>query len=254
MIIGAALAAALVAILVLNRIPDAEAPDGGPPTAELLAENLTLFEGPGAAARVGFDPADPSARLIVRLEPDTASLRLCPLGAITDDLPPLAACRDAASGVREAVTRSAGLGAVAIVLEGAERATADVRIEFAERTRAIEVRLPRLPEPPPGRDCSDNACNPFFELLPARGGDFRASARWEGDEGRLALLQGRVRARSFTATGIPYRVPAEVEGASPLRIASKLSAPGEYALAFSNPQAGSAGGAFADVVLEVSWP
>lgn len=217
-------------ILVASRIPEERGGDGGrPPPVELLAQNLVVFEGRDAALRIAFEPADPSARVIARLDPATARVTLCPLGSLDEPLPPPQECRDASSGVREDVAGE-GLRAVAIVLAGAERATADVRLEFAERGRDVSIAIPRLASPPGLDDCADEGCDTFVEMAPARTGPFRARARWTGNGAELLFLQGRVVARSFTATGLPYKIAGRATGRGPLTVEAHTSAGDEYAL------------------------
>jgi hypothetical protein len=98
--------------------------------------------------------------------------------------------------------------------------------------------------------CKDNACNPFFEVLPVRGGAFTATARWTGGAGRVELLEGRVLARSLTSTGIPYRIAATAAGPPPLSIRATMNAPGEYALALSNASADD----LTRIEIDAAWP
>jgi hypothetical protein len=222
-----------------------------PPSVELLAQNVRLpVDG---VARFGIGAAEPTARVIVTF-PDTGSVvAVCGLASIDDAVPktlPTAGCiEELASGVREQLVRTAGLGAVAIWVRSGPAVDATVRLEFAEATRRFVMRLPVLPEPRSVSACTDNACNPFFEIRPVRSGRFRATATWVGGRARIALLQGTVMAKSFTATGVPYRVPAERTGAGELSLDTLLSAPAEYALVLDRNTS-----TLSDVRIDASWP
>lgn len=221
-----------------------------PPPATLIGENIHLAPGDDAA-RIGFQPAGASADMIVAFRPATARVSLCPLTGVDAPLPPIERCRrDVGSGVREPVS-GAGMRAVGIVLEGDRAATADLFLEFDQAGREIVVRLPVMRAMRSASACEDNECNPFFELRPTRNGRFTASARWSGPRARLLLLQGRVLGRSFTATGVPYAVPADETGASPLRISGQMSAPGEYAVALRPTTSGQP---LRDIRLEMRFP
>lgn len=233
-------------IFVASRIPGDDGGSGRPPPVELITQNLVLFEGRGSALRFAFEPADPSARVIARLEPSTAHVSLCPLTSLLAPLPPTERCRDASSGVRENVSGE-GLRAIAIVLGGAPRATADLRLEFAEASREVNVMIPRLVPPPGAGECDDDGCDTFFEMLPARSGPFRARATWDGPGAELTFLQGRVVARSFTATGLPYKVAARAAGTSPRHIGGHTSAGDEYALFLRGREE------LRDVTIDATW-
>jgi hypothetical protein len=174
---------------------------------------------------------------------------LCPLARPADPLPPLGECAPASPGVREALIGAPALGGLAIVSTESRVAAVNVVLEYSEGSRAVSVRMPVIRRGPGASVCKDNGCNPFFEILPPRAGVFRASATWSGGEARLVLLSGRVRARSFSATGLPYLEPASADGPPPLRIRSRLSAPAEYALALTPVD-----GDLTAVVVEAAWP
>jgi hypothetical protein len=217
----------------------------------LLAQNVPLSPGADAALRIGFDPFTASVKVIVN-HPVGTRVDVCPLGTPVEPVPAGTAClTDIGTGVRETLDRAGGLGALAIVLRGGGSATADVRLEFDERGRSVSVRIPLLAPYPGEAACKDNACNPFFEIMPVRAGSFRARATWRGGPASLELLSGRVLARAFTATGSPYRVPAERLGSSPLEIRASLSAPAEYALAFSSKDRTAE---LTDVLIDATWP
>lgn len=244
-----ALALALIACADGGEPPRPGGSPARPPSATLRGVNVLLPPGEDGAIRIGIDPAEPSARMIVSLRPGAAGVALCPLASAADPLPDLTECRDAASGVRETVT-APGLRAIGIVSRATALVGVGLVVEFAERSRAVAIHFPLIRRPPGVTDCRDNACNPFFELTPTRGGRFRATARWQGGRGRLVLLQGRVLAKSFTATGVPYAEPARAEGAPPLTIEARMSAPAEYALALAQQGVEDLAG----VVIDAVWP
>lgn len=224
---------------------------GRPPVARLIAENVRLVPGEERAVRIGFEPFTSVAQLRVEFRPSSAIVSLCALPALDAPIE-RSRCRvGVGSGVREEL-RLRGLKATAIMLDAGD-VTADLSLEFDEAGRRIALRLPELPRPPAVAACADNACNPFFELVPTRSGAFDARARWDGGPASLVLLQGRVLGRSFTATGIPYAQAARADGGSPLRIGTRLAAPGEYALAFSQSPA-AATGALTSIAIDVTWP
>lgn len=243
----------LLAILALASCTGAgPGNQSGVPTVKLLAQNLSLFPGVDQAVRIGFQTGSSSANIIVDLTPDTAALAVCPLAALGGEIPPLTTCKDVGSGVREPIT-SSGLAAVALVVSGVPSARANVRLEYDDGGHQITVQIPFLPAPDSAAACTDNNCNPFFELTPLRNGAFTATATWKGPAGTLALLQGRVLGRSQTATGIPYREAARKDGTPPVSITSQLSSQGEYALAISQP-AGANAAPLTDVFLSATWP
>jgi hypothetical protein len=242
------LAFGLTACSGTNPFPQ---PSPSPPPAQLLGENLLLLPGPERAIRFGIEPAGPSASIIIGEPTGGPTVSVCALASVTASLPPLDECVTAAPGVRERIAATTTLGAVAVVSRQTAASTVDVVLEYPERSRAVTISMPLIRRPPGVRDCRDNRCNPFFELAPARGGRFAATARWiGGGRALLQLLSGRVLGRSLSATGVPYAVPARADGASPLSISARLSAPGEYALALS--QTGPA--TLEDVVIRASWP
>lgn len=249
-----ALALALAACTDDGRQADPTPTPDRPPSVTLLGRNLEVFPGAERAVRVGFAPADRSARVIVRFEPRDAVIDVCGLASIDGDVSDRARCRrDVRSGVRETIT-AAEMRAVAVVLRGEGAAIFELVVEYAEGDRDLSVRMPVLRAPPGGVDCSDNACNPFFELQPTRAGAFSATATWDGPDATLVLLQGSVLGRAQTATGLPYAEPAREDGSSPLRISTSLTAPAEYALAFRHTRQGASVPAIRDALLEVSWP
>ena len=247
-----ALAAALLLSLAACRDdffdPTPGDSPGGEPRVELLAQNLRLIPGEANAIRIGIQAKDGSVHLRVVRSGAGGRIIACPLRAIDDPMPATGCLPDLPNGVREGLTMT-GLGAVVLVLEG-EPLTLDITADYAESGRRITVRFPAI-EPPAGASvCKDNGCNPFFEVRPVNGGRFTASARWLGGTGHLEMLEGRVQARAFTSTGIPYRVAGESDGASPLALTANLNAPSEYALALRN----TSNTALTDLSIEMVWP
>ena len=203
------------------------------PGVELFGKNIRLVPGAANAFRVSFRPKDPSVRVRIERSGPGGRVIACPLKTINDPLPPETSClADLPDGVRENFNIP-GLSAIALVREG-DPITVDLRLDYEEGARTFEIRMPSVLVPQSPAACKDNACNPFFELNPIRGGNFTAGARWSSGDAKLELLEGRVRARAFSSTGIPYRIAATKTGPSPLTIQAQLNAPGEYALTLVN--------------------
>lgn len=216
---------------------------------ELVARNIRILAGEDGAVRIGFQPRDVSVHL--RLERSSSEGRIiaCPLRAIDDPIPAEASCLpDLPDGVREGLTTT-GLGALVLVREG-DPITLGIRVEFEEAGRGITLRLPSITRPAGASVCKDNGCNPVFEVLPARGGTFTATASWTGGSGRLEVLEGRVLARSFSSTGIPYGVAGQKSGVSPITVTATLSSPTEFALALVNTSTGD----LTDIEIRSTWP
>lgn len=225
-------------------------PTGRPPALEVLAQNVRIP--PAKILRIGFRPAEPTARLIVSF-PDTGQIvAACGLATIDDPVPqafPTRGCiEELPSGVREEIIRP-DLAAVAIWLRSGATVDANIRLEFAEAGRDLVLRLPLISAAPSPARCRDNECNPFFEVRPVRHGRFTATARWTGSSARFTLLQGTVLAKSFTATGVPYTRAAERSGAPPLSLDTQLTAPAEYALVLDRNA-----GALGDIEITARWP
>jgi hypothetical protein len=203
------------------------------PGVELIGQNIRMLPGAAEAVRVSFTPKDPSVRVRIERSSNTGRVIACPLRSIDDPIPPEASCLpDLPDGVREPLTLP-GLGAIALVREG-DQITIDLLLDYEEGGRTFDIRIPVVPVPAGVTTCKDNACNPFFEVIPPRGGGFSASAEWASGDGKLELLAGRVRARSFSSTGIPYGIAATQTGPSPVVIKAEINASAEYALALSN--------------------
>lgn len=249
-----ALAAASLALALVACGGDGPSRTGDrPPVATLIAQNVELLPGDDAALRIAFEPYEGAAQVIVASTPPTAAT-VCPLRALDEPLPARARCRrDIGSGVREPVGMR-DMGAIAITIDGGASVRANIRVEFEEAGRDVAIAMPVIRPPAGARDCADNACTPFFELVPTRGGPFGARATWTGPAGALELLQGGVLGRAETATGLRYAVPARADGVSPLRISTTLSAPGEYALVLRQDALGPGATPMRDVRLEVEWP
>ena len=216
---------------------------------EVVARNVTLLPGEANAIRLGFGAKDPSAHIRVERPGGSGRIIACPLRDVGDPLPDLSACMpDVPDGVRTSITLT-DLGGIALIREGDPLAL-EIRLEFEEDDRSLTLHLPVIERPAGAAACKDNACNPVFELLPLRAGRFTATARWSGGEARLEMLEGRVLARSFSSTGIPYRIAGGSSGTSPLSFTATLSAPSEYALALANTSTDDMRG----IVLEAAWP
>jgi len=247
-----ALFVALIALLSACREGFFDPTPGGTkeqPSVELIGTNLRMLAGEANAIRISFRPKDPSARLRIERSSNEGRVIACGLRGIDDPLPPAEQCMpDVPDGVRESIT-AAGLGAIALVREGAPIAI-DLRLEYEQGGRAFSIRLPIVGTPPGASVCKDNGCNPFFELLPVRGGAFTATARWETGSGKLELLEGRVRAKAFSSTGIPYRIAATRSGTSPLSVDARMNAPSEYALALTNTGATD----LTHIQIDATWP
>lgn len=254
--------AIVVALVALTACPRGNNPasssptrsPGRPPSAEILAQNVRLLQGAEQAVRLGFQAFDPAARIIITF-PDSGSLvSVCPLATIDDPVPAPSSpgcASEIPSGVREQVVRGGGLGAVAVWVRSGDPVIANIRLEFSEGGRRMRARLPVIDAPVDPSRCADNACNPFFELRPVRGGRFSATASWSGGPARFALLEGSVLARSLTATGVPYRVPDEDEGAPPAAIETRMSAPAEYAIVLQHTEGRTP---LTGVTIDAGWP
>lgn len=253
-----ALAACTDAMPTTGGSPSPSPSPSKPPVVSLQAYGLDLF--PGRPVILTIDPASPAAGVIVTHDP-TSRVDVHLLANAADPLPaecPLEVgirrnktCIAAiGTGVRESLERSGPAGGVAIVLRSGP-GRIDVRVEYDEGSRRVGLRLPRLAPPPGASVCKDNGCNPFLEVMPLRGGTLTATATFTGGPGRLQIQSGRVIAKSFTASGLPYRIPDEDLGASPLRVTTRLDAPAEYALAFMSEDRSDA---ITDIVIDATWP
>lgn len=238
--------------------PAASPSSSKPPTVALLAQGLDLR--PDEPVVLAIDPAAPSAGVIVTHHPSSridVHLLEDPSAAPPDDCPLEVGLRRnktciaaIGTGVRESLERSGSAGGVAIVLRSGS-GRIDVRVEYDEASRRVGLRLPRLAPPAGASVCKDNGCNPFLEVMPLRGGTITATATFTGGPGRLQIQSGRVIAKSFTASGLPYRIPDEDAGDSPLRVTTRLDAPAEYALAFINEDRSEA---ITGLVIDATWP
>lgn len=219
------------------------------PAVELIGENIRMIPGEPNAVRIGFEPKDLSARVRIARSSTDGRVIACALRTIDDPLPPAERCiPDLSDQVRETLT-TAELGAIALVREGAP-ITVDLRLEYEEGDRDFSIRLPAVERPADTAACTDNACNPFFEVSPVRGGRFTATVSWTGGDGRLELLEGRVLARAFSSTGIPYGIAAADAGVGRVSVSAQLRAPSEYALALTNTGAAT----MTAVRIDASWP
>ena len=231
---------------------------GKPPDVTLLAQNLILPL--NEPVIVGIDNAAASASVIVTHDPD-AHIDIYLLPNASSRLP--AACqvkqierrdcvRDVGTGVRESLeARGTSAGkAVAIVLrQGAP--TVDLRFIYSEQSRRIDLRIPRIAPYAGATACADNACNPFFEMMPLRSGALSARATFAGTAGRLQVQAGRLIGRSATATGIPYTISAERLGKAPLSVQAHVDASSEIALSLSNDDPTHP---LTHITLSARWP
>jgi len=227
-------------------------PDGRPPVVQVLARNLRLEPGEANAIRIAYQPATPTTFVRPDFDDVGARVSVCALPSVEAPIDDASCERDLPNGVRHPVP-APGARALAIVSHSAAAVRLELFIEFDEAGRRLAFHLPEIAAPADRRACADNACNPLFEVIPTRGGAFSAAARWEGPDAVFVLLQGSVRGRAQTATGIPYREPARAEGASPLDLSTRLTARDEYALVLRHPDAGPAE-ALRNVVIEAGWP
>ena len=241
---------AVVAFSAVNRGSGPRTPDAGDPTVTLIARNLTLVSGDDNAIRIGIRSSG-SARLILRFVPDTARVTLCPLTDLNQSLQGAPCQADIFSGVRQDIA-TPGLVGIALVLKDGS-AKGDLSIDYDTTARAVSLRVPFIAAASDDPACLDNGCVPFFEVTPVRAGLFTATATWLGSAGTLQLLQGSVLGRSLTATGLPYARAANANGASPLSITARLSAPAEYALVLGGVRGASAT-PLSGVSLDATWP
>ncbi|GAC1414766.1 MAG: hypothetical protein NVSMB57_10330 [Actinomycetota bacterium] len=212
-----------------------------PPDVTLLAQNLTLPLGEPVV--IGIDNAVASTSVIVTHDPDAhIDIYLLP----SADARLTAACqvkqierrdcvRDIGTGVRESLeARGTSAGSAVAILLRKGPPVVDVRLIYSERSRRLDVRIPRFAPYGGAAACADNACNPFFEMMPLRSGKLSARATFAGTAGRLQVQAGRVIGRSATATGIPYTISAERLGKAPLNVEAHVDASSEVALSLSN--------------------
>jgi hypothetical protein len=223
--------------------------DASPPAVQLIGENIRMQAGEENAVRISFKPKDLSTRVRISRSSVEGRVVACPLRTIDDALPPLDRCiPDLPDGVRETLTTQE-LGAIALVREG-DPIEIDLLLEYEEGERTYSIRIPVIDPPASAAACKDNACNPFFEVKPVRGGRFTATVSWVGGAAHVELLEGRVLARAFSSTGIPYRIAAADDGATPLSLSAQLNAPGEYALALTN----RSGAPLSAIRVDAIWP
>jgi hypothetical protein len=223
--------------------------DTAAPAVQLIGQHIQMQAGDENALRISFKPKDVSVRVRISRSSVEGRVVACPLRTIDDAIPPLDRCiPDLPDGVRETLT-TAQLGAIALVREGTA-ITIDLVLEYEEGGRTFSIRIPAIDRPASASACKDNACNPFFEVKPVRAGRFTATVGWIGGAAHVELLEGRVLARAFSSTGIPYRIAAADDGGAPLTVTAQLNAPGEYALAITNPS----GAALGAIRIDATWP
>lgn len=247
-----AVAVALVAVMTAcseDFFDPTPGSDAAPTSVELVGQHIRMLPGEANAVRISFQPKEVSVRIRIGRSSSDGRVVACALRTIDDEIPPAGRCiPDLPDGVRETMT-TAGLGAIALVRDGGP-ISIDLRLEYEAGGRTFSILIPTIERPAGASVCKDNACNPFFEVRPVRAGRFTASVSWTGGAGHVELLEGRVLARSFSSTGIPYRIAASDDGAAPLSVNAQLNAPSEYALAITNP--GTA--ALTAIRIDASWP
>lgn len=229
----------LLLVLALTACAGPAAPEGA---STLHARNL--LTAPGAPIEIGFHAGGSGVQLRPEFTPQDAQLRICG-DAIAEGC-----LEHVAWGVRVPIR---GSGIETLTFETDRLATLSFTAEFFPLGPSIEARLPRVPAAPSEEACRDNACRAVFELLPIRTGTLEAEAMFEGEQGELAILSGRILARSETATGVPYRVADAATGAGPLSVAAQLDAGSEFAVVVGQ-RAGSGAGGMTGIELTMRWP
>lgn len=213
--------------------------DRGPSTFH--ARGLLLA--PGERIRVALHAGSTGIELRPEFTPQEAQLRIC-RGSGADCL------ESVAWGVRTPIR---GGNVDAITLEVDRAVTLSFTAEFFPLEPEIVVELPRTPAAPSAAACLENACRALFELTPVRSGTLTATATFAGSSGELAVLSGRILARSEAATGVPYRVADLADGAAPLDVRAQLDAGAEFAVV-AGQITGTGAGELRDLVLRMRWP
>lgn len=230
----------VVALLLLLPACAGTAVQEGPST--LHARNLLL--GPGETIRLELRPGSTGVDLRPEFTPSDARVRLCREGEAPECFEPIA------WGVRTPIR---GSGIEALTIESDRAVTLSLTAEFFPLEPEIRVELPRAPAAPSEAACRENACRALFELVPVRTGTLTAGLTFEGDVGELAVLSGRILARSETATGVPYRVADVDRGSAPLEVSAQLDAGAEFAVVVGQ-RSGTGAGGVRDLELEMRWP
>lgn len=237
--------------------PQATGSPAKPPTLTLQVFGLQLSK--DSPVVLAIDPAAPATGVIVNHDP-TSRVDVFLLNRATDtpgECPLEVGQRTnrdcvaaIGTGVRETLEQSGSAGGVAVVLRSGP-GRLDVRLDYDEGSRRVGLRLPSLAPPAGASVCKDNGCNPFIEVTPLRAGSMTATATFTGGPGRLQVQSGRVIAKAFTASGQPYRIPAEDFGDAPLSVETRFDVPAEYALAIMNEDRGDP---LTGIVLDATWP
>ncbi|MFP5225238.1 MAG: hypothetical protein ACLGH3_06770 [Actinomycetota bacterium] len=218
-----------------------------PVPATLHARGLLLA--PGEAIRLAVDAGTRGIEVRPAFKPTSARLMACPLMDISQSLPAASGCkRDINQGVRTPLAGSIH----AFRIESDEPIELDLLVEYFGEGQ-VEVWYPRTPASPSVEACLDHGCDAFFERLPVADGRLHVEASFEGGIGNLLVEQGRVLARSQTATGVPYRVAAQERGDAPLSVNAGLTAGAEYAVSLGQIPGPSAAG-LSDIRLKMTWP
>lgn len=234
-------------LLVLAGCAGPTAPSGAPETAIFHARGLLL--GPGEEIRLGVEAGTRGIDLRPAFAPSQARFFACPLADIEAPTPPIAECtRDISQGVRTPLKGAAH----ALRLESDAPIRLDLVVEYYGGGR-VEIRYPRVPPAPSVEACRDHGCDVFFERLPVRDGRLTVTASYEGPSGRVLIEQGRVLARSATATGVPYRIAGETEGESPRSLSVGVSENAEYAVAVHQRPGPNARG-LRNLRVVMEWP
>jgi len=202
-----------------------------------------LLLAPGERIRVTLHAGSTGIELRPEFTPQEAQLRIC-RGTGEDCL------ESVAWGVRTPIR---GGNVDAITLEVDRAVTLSFTAEFFPLEPELVVELPRTPAAASDVACLENACRALFELTPVRTGTLTATGTFAGSSGELAVLSGRILARSETATGVPYRVADIAEGSAPLEVRAQLDAGAEFAVVVGQ-QPGTGSGGIRDVVLRMRWP
>ena len=217
--------------------------DRGPSTFH--ARGLLLA--PGETITVTFNAGSTGIELRPEFTPNDAQLRICRPSA---DGRGEGCLESVAWGVRTPIR---GGNVEAITLDADRAITLGFTAEFFPLGPEIVVELPRAPAAPSQTECIENACRALFELTPVKTGTLTATGEFEGSSGELAVLSGRILARSETATGVPYRVADIDAGAGPLEVRAQLDAGAEFAVVVGQVT-GTGAGAIRNVELRMRWP
>ena len=224
------------------------------------AYNVTLqnSEESDQGLRILVDSPDPN--IFVRLKGGVPSsnkvVSVCPIVDMKK-LSPGSACVFPSNGEKVEIPHgSEYLGAEVFLLglapDGTNQITIDdIQVGYKAASGAVRVKTPPIAKPVGGSACKDNACNPFFEMVPQLTGTLTAVSTHEGNgTAQLSILAGDVAAHGYSATGTPYTTIDFMEGGFQLKVSGKIYAAEEAALAFQNTGTKWLGAA----VIEITWP